>query len=467
MTCWTPRPDQQAVLDFILPRDRAAVWAGTGVGKTAIGLTWLDWRMNQEFCTGRALVVCPPLVVDGWVGQMRRWDQFGLLGRDVRLLTSKDFGLVRDSAKQLVLGDKAAVRRRLLEMRERLTIVPWSMWPFLVKALQTWFPFNDVVFDESSNLRDGGSERGKAARYVVHKLDRATGVLQLTATPSANHEEAIYAQVALLERGLLGATLTEFRDTYCEPATRNWQTGQVYSYKIAERSRAEFERRVATVAVSVPSNLGVPLLRVEQSIGLPEAARGLYETLERVWTVPGITCGSEAVLHTKLRQIASGTVYRDDKTVLRLHDTKFERLQELIESIGEPVVVGYEWKSELQRLQDIFGPKVADIRESHAKAAFLAGDLPVLAIEPQSAAHGVDGLQAVSRNVLWLTVPQDLELELQLNGRLHRTGTNADTVFAHYLIAEDTVERRIYDDVLPGKMTLQELVLSRTRVRPI
>lgn len=480
MSIWTPRPDQQHVLDWLQPRQRGAVWAGTGSGKTVMALTWLAQRMD-DCVLSRALIVAPKLVAQhGWPLQVQLWGHVQHLAPEVRVLGFEDLGLTRQVATRdsvatstgvarvsmsgpLDFRDKRATKSHLKSMTERIHVCSWDAFPWVAKAYGSNWPYDCVIFDESSFLRDQQSERGKAARHVVHRTGVVEHVLELTASPAANHQEAVFAQLDLIAAGLLGSSLTDFRETFCVPDSRNWSTGQVYSWRVAPAMAGEFQRRCASVAVSVPASLSVPLIEAPVWIDLPEGTRRAYVTLERDQVWGGVTAGSAAVLHSKLRQMASGFVYDDAGAVQHLDDVKMARLEELVEEAGEPVLVAYEFIEELAQLRRVFGKQVAEIRDAGARAAFEAGKLRLLALHPMSAGHGVDGLQRVCRHIVWTTVPQDRELYDQTNGRVHRHGTRAETVFCHLLVARGTREHDIWTDVLPGKLTVQELLLRAAR----
>lgn len=456
MRVWVPRPDQEAVLAFLEPRDKAAVWAPTGAGKTAIASAWADWHLHDRFSLGRLLIVAPPIVArDSWAANSGQWAHVARVLQSSRLLGSADFDLTRGPDKALCFRDKRATKRHLQTLRERVHIVPWSYFPFLAEAYGVNWPYQGVIFDEASFLRDQGSTRSVAAWRCVHKRGM-THVLELTATSNANSDEAVYSQIELLHKGLLGRTLTEFRETYCIPDSKNWQTGQVYSWRIAPAMRAEFERRCATVAISVPDNLGIEVLPVEHWVDVEAGEqREAYDAIGEHMVWRDVVCGSAGVRHLKLRQIASGFVYigdDDDRVVKTLSRAKQDKLQEVVASIPGQALVAYEFDAERALLGTTFGPKECrDIRERGALEDFKAGKLKLLSLHPKSAGHGIDGLQERAKDVLWMSVPEDAELWHQVNGRLKRPGQDAPTVMAHVLITRGTVEEDIWRDTLPGK----------------
>lgn len=488
---WSPRAEQQDVLDFIEPKERGAIFAPTGGGKTALAATWADLWMNDRCAVPRLLIVAPKLVaLEGWPAQLQRWDHLRHMARDVRVLEAADFGLTAadtivnrvtrttkrvpraqavDSAvfevarSSHTFADKRATKKHLQSLRQRVHVVSWDFFPWLAQAYGSNFPYQGVIFDESSFLRDQQSARGTAARHVVHRTGVVSHVLELAALPNINHNPTIFPQIDLLAPGVLGANLTHFRETWCQPDTINRHTGVVYSWKIVPALLPELTEIVSRYAVSVPSSLAVPLLEVDQGVDLGEASRAAYDAMDRTSVWRTVTAGSAGVQHGKLRQMASGFAYDDDGKTLFLHNSKLERMEEMAEAEGQ-VLVAFEFEEELKRLRKTFGKHFKDIRESGAKSAFENGALKFLGVHPLSAGHGVDGLQHACNQVWWATVPQDRELYDQLNGRVHRHGTNSQSVYTHRFFARGTREEQIKDEVLPGRKAASDLFLEGLRI---
>jgi SNF2 family DNA or RNA helicase len=68
-----------------------------------------------------------------------------------------------------------------------------------------------------------------------------------------------------------------------------------------------------------------------------------------------------------------------------------------------------------------------------------AGRLRMLIAHPASAGHGIDGLQARGRVLVWFGLNWSLELYLQFNARLHRQGQSAPVV-CHRILTRDTLD---------------------------
>lgn len=465
---WTPRPDQELVNRWLEPRDDGAVWCGTGSGKTAMAATWLHRLLYDAFRARRAAIVAPPIVArEGWPYQLALWEHLAPMAADLRVVDFPDLDLTKPTKTAPVsFRDKRATKKRLQSYDERVHVMPWDVFVWAAKAYGTNWPFDALVLDESSFLRDQDSERSKAVYHVTRRVKEPVRFqLQLAATPNANHDEAVWNQIDLLRPKHLGETLTQFRETFCIPDRTNRATGQVYSWKIAPSMRAAYQQLVAECAISLPESLGIEVLPVEHRLPFSDGVREVYDALARDWVALDgqVTCGSAAVLHLKLRQLSSGFLYDDKEQAHWFDHLKLDKVEELVETIGKPVLVAHAFIPEAEALRARFGKHYRDIREPGAKAAFEAGKLQMLGVHPASAGHGVDGLQGASNHIIWTTVPEDAELWAQTNGRLKRPGQEADTVFAHVVVRNDTRENEVWNEVLPGKLTISELLLRSCR----
>lgn len=464
---WTPRPDQERVLEWLLGRLRAAVFAPTGSGKTVMAATWLHEWVFDRLGVGKTLIVTPGRVIESWLAQFVQWRHLAGLRELAEVIPFDALGLRRGRRNgkpgPLEFVDKRSTKKRLMATPGQVHLCSWETFVWLEEALGASWPYDALILDESTFAKDRASARGRAARRAVHRSGRVSHLLLLTATPNSNHDEAMFAQLDLVERGCLGTGLQNFRDTYCVPASKNWQTGQVYSWKLSEAKRPEFEAVVARLSVSVPESLGIEVLEVEQWVDLPDGAMAQYKTMDEDNVLDDVTAASESVVYGKLRQLASGFVYTDDGEARWVHRAKLDRLAALLEEIPGQVLVAYNWDEEGAEVKAMLGDQAQDIRQRGAKQAFIDGKVRALLVHPQSAAHGVDGLQAVANNVVWTSPTPDLELYDQLNGRLKRGGQEAPTVFVHVLLARGTKDARIWGEVLPTKRARAARVLEAAR----
>ena len=73
---FTPRPYQRLIVNHILSRERTAVWAGMGMGKTSSTLYAINLLQSVEG-VGPALILAPLRVaVSTWPDEVAKWEDF-------------------------------------------------------------------------------------------------------------------------------------------------------------------------------------------------------------------------------------------------------------------------------------------------------------------------------------------------------------------------------------------------------
>ena len=86
-----------------------------------------------------------------------------------------------------------------------------------------------------------------------------------------------------------------------------------------------------------------------------------------------------------------------------------------------------------------------------------AGRIPLLALHPKSAGHGLN-LQHGGHHIVWLSLPWSLELYEQAVGRLHRSGQRHD-VWNYIMLTDKTIDHKIWA-ALQDKRSLSDLALE-------
>ena len=168
-----------------------------------------------------------------------------------------------------------------------------------------------------------------------------------------------------------------------------------------------------------------------------------------------------AAVMTKLLQIANGSVYSMDGTVVNIHDAKLEALQEIIDTTDSPVLVFYSFKHDLDKiLEAVSGARVLngpeDIRDWND------GKVRVLLAHPASVGYGLN-LQEGGHTIVWYGLTWSLELYQQANARLYRQGQEKPVII-HHLIAEGTVDEQAMA-ALQAKDTSQAALLAALKER--
>lgn len=164
---------------------------------------------------------------------------------------------------------------------------------------------------------------------------------------------------------------------------------------------------------------------------------------------------------TKLLQIANGSVYSVDGSIVRIHDAKLEALAEIIDTTDGPVLVFYSYKHDLAAIQG----KIKDARILNTAqdiADWNAGKVQVLLAHPASVGYGLN-LQEGGHVIVWYGLTWSLELYQQANARLYRQGQEKPVII-HHLIAEGTVDEEAMQ-ALQHKDTSQAALLAALKER--
>jgi SNF2 family DNA or RNA helicase len=411
-----PHPYQQRALDFALAGS-GLLALSMGLGKTSVTLTAIQTLLAR--CdVRRALVIAPKRVAEHtWPAEARKWDHL----KSLRLVT--------------VLGT-ARERLRALDTPADVHVINRENLPWLVVHCGADWPFDLVVIDESTSFKDRSTQRWKALRKVLPSIAR---VLLLSGTPAPNSLLDLWAQIYLIDRGArLGRSFTAFRERWFESDFMG------YTWALRAGSETAIHALVDDVMLSMRAEDWLDLperIDVTVPLSLPPLAAQRYRTLQRDYLLElpagEISAPNAAALVNKLLQAANGTVYDAGGTWHHLHDAKLDALEDLIEAAGEPVLVAYQYRADLDRLLTRF-PQAKEVRWPGVIDAWNRREVPVLLAHPASAGHGLN-LQAGGRHVIWFGLTWSLEQYLQFNARLHRQGQTG-RVIVHHLVAQDTAD---------------------------
>lgn len=370
---------------------------------------------------------------------------------------------------------KQAVRDHKRNNPASIYVINREQVEFLVEAWGPDWPYDCVVIDESSSLKDHRTKRWKALRRVRPLMKR---MHQLTATPAAESYLHLYGQIGLLDMGKrLGTTHTAFTSEYFNHNKYN------HTYELKKGAEEKIAEAISDICLTMKAEDYLPMeapVFLVHNVHMDEKQREFYDTMERdsVVELEGrqIEAETAAALSAKLLQIASGVLYetyyleqtdtgdeeRADsikvKTVHQIHDHKIEELRDLAnEHEGESLLVVYHFKSSLDRLQKAFPKAVKMDGAGKAVKPWNAGKIPMLLVHPQSAGHGLN-LQRGGRHVVFFDLPWSLELYQQTIGRLHRQGQKF-VVFLHHLVCKNTLDEVVLQ-CLSEKKDAQEVLFK-------
>jgi len=433
-------PYQRRSVDFIKDRRRCGLFLDMGLGKSVSTLTAaLD--LIQSFAVHKVLVVAPLRVANSvWAQEAQKWSHLKALRVSVCTGPSKK-------------------RLGALQMDADIYVINRENVEWLVEHYGTRWPFDMVVIDESSSFKNASSKRFKAMRRV---LPYTQYMALLTGTPSPNGLIDLWSQIYLIDFGQsLGRTMTAYKQRFFEADYMG------YKFKARDGSEGSIHNLIApfTVHMSAEDYLDLPP-RIDLTIKtqMPDAALQRYKDFERTLLAElddgdVVEAMTAAVLANKLLQYANGGLYTDDKKNWSdIHSAKLDALAEILEdNAGENVLVSYNYRFDLERLQKRFPDAVVLDKQQETIDRWNRGETRLLLAHPASAGHGLN-IQAGGSLIVWFGMTWSLENYLQFNARLHRQGQTKPVRIIH-LVTEDTIDERVLA-VLGNKERSQSALLK-------
>ena len=442
---YKPHGYQVKATDRIKQQKHVGLFLDMGLGKTVITLTAIK-ELIEDFAIWKVLVIAPKRVAeDTWSREHEKWDHLS------GLRISK------------VLGTPAQ-RMKALKAEADIYVIGRDNVKWLVELMGKSWPFDMVVIDELSSFKNPSAQRFKALRKVIPASDRVVG---LTGTPSPNGLMDLWAEIYLLDRGeRLGTTISAYREKYFRAGARNGYI--VYRWEPYSYSQKEIERKISDICMSMSAEdyLELPE-RIDNEIRIRLSPKEMkqYDQMEREQLLriddEAVVALNAAAVMNKLLQMANGSVYADGGDVVRIHEKKLDALEEISDTTGEPVLVFYSFRHDLEAIKKRI-PEARELESSDDIARWNQGEIPVLLCHPASVGYGLN-LQDGGHVIVWYGLTWSLELYQQANARLFRQGQQK-AVIIHHLIAEGTVDEQVMR-ALQHKDTSQSALLAALKER--
>lgn len=426
------------MMDHIAEHRRCALFAKMGSGKTSAVLVGL--QALELLDEGPALIIAPKRVAKNtWPAEVKRWNETAHLRVEpiVGTLTERFQAIARPA---------------------QFYTINYEQLPWLQRHFGRNWPYRTIIADESTKLKGhrlkNGGARTDALAKVAHRY--CNRFVTLTGTPSPNGLIDLWGQFHFLDAGKrLGTDFTGFKDRWFRPKHDG------YGVEPLRYAQEEIQNAIRDIALTVDPADWIkldPVIETDIIVPLPDAARGVYEKmeremfleLERSGALHEIEAVNAAVRTNKCLQIASGALYLGDasdpgpREWADLHDAKLEALESVVnEAGGMPVLVAYQFKSDLARILKAF-PQAKFFDDSReTEDAWNAGRIPMLVAHPDSAGHG-SNLQHGGNILVDFSSGWNLESDDQIIERLgpmrqYQSGYDRP-VYRYRLIAENTVD---------------------------
>ena len=426
-----PFMHQVSTAAFFSVHPRAYCLNGIGTGKTLSALWAADFLMRMG-AVRRVLVVAPLSTLE------RVWGDASFFH-----LTHRKVSVLHGSAER---------RRRLLAQHKDFYIINHDGIGVVQKELAARSDIDLIIIDEVAAYRNQRTAKWKALQSVVFPAGRAPRpwVWGLTGTPTPNEPTDAYGQCRLITPTTVPKFFTQFRNMVMEhQSTYVWTPRREANQTVfkAMRPAIRFKRDDCLDLPPVIYQTRDVELSTEQLKHYKELMRELYTEVRG----GRITAVNEGVKLSKLLQIACGVVYDVNGAPVELDaGSRLETLMELIEQVGEKVIVFVPFTA-------VTGMLARELNK-HWNFAIVTGDTPIkerneifrdfqdpakqidLVAHPGCMSHGLTLTEAST--IIWYSAIDSNDIYQQACGRITRAGQKYTANIIN--LAGSAVERKIY-----------------------
>lgn len=430
---------QNRAVEFIKDNKRSFLMLEMGLGKTVSTLTAIADLIEQRLIK-KVLVIAPLRVANSvWVQESLKWTH------------TKHLSVHR------VLGSQNN-RLKVLHHDSDVYVINRENVQWLVTHYGKKWPFDMVIVDESDSFKNAGSQRFKAMKKILPFVEY---IVLLTGTPSPNGLLDLWSQCYLVDYGhSLGRTMTAYKQRFFE------QDYMGYLFTPRKGSQAQIEKLMQpyTLSMQTADYLDLPdRIDLIEEIELTPKVLAEYKLFERDLFIEfeghQVEAINAAVLANKLLQYSNGAIYVDEyKNWAELHTSKLDVLTELIEQNDENILVAYNYRSDLERLQARFPNAVVMDKHDATIQEWNKGNIKLLLAHPQSAGHGLN-LQHGGQLIIWFSLCWSLAYYQQFNARLYRQGQIKPVRIVH-LIVKNTIDERVMQVINEKDATQNKLITA-------
>lgn len=303
-----------------------------------------------------------------------------------------------------------------------------------------------------------------------------------TGTPTPNGLVDLWGQYWYLDGGhRLGNAYAHFEERWFKKPTRGGDFATVQPLPGAAEEIAARVADITTVCkVEQYFNVAQPNT-VDRFVEIPAKAMKAYREMRADMVAQiqhglethTITAMSAAAKTSKLLQISNGFAYHRDEDLdpdlqlcQELHEVKLDDIESVLEETGEPLVVVYHFKANLEQLRRRFKKRLVEMdKGGKFQAQWDAGKVEILALQYRQGAMGLS-LQHGGRNIYVMTptfIADDYAQVLERLGPLRQMQSGYNRVVNVFrCIARNTEDARVFA-VAEKKIALETALVEMIR----
>lgn len=474
--------------------DKFAFFYDTGTGKTFMTLSII--KEKQEKKGAKFLIIAPKAIIDtAWLEdsknffpEMRllplsnnfRADNAGYANLkniydwwkkntkipNKYLIKDKDWENATNEyyiSYNTVMNSRSRIDNTMQELADHFIVNIEKFRYDPEKVLECCEDVDGLVIDESALLKNPQS---KNAKTMLDYADDFKYIYLLSGKPAPNNSTEYYAQMRLVDPNTFNFSFNYFKSSFFTGSGSN------ISFS-SERNKERVANMIAVRSLIVSKDdclsLEDPIKEIRQ-FELPSYIMKQYDNLyERCFfdlknkenenVYYSAIC--KLAIFTKLREIASGFIIDEYKSVSKIHDLKIDELVEIVEeNPKEQIIVWCQFEYEIKRVVDTlkdYGKvvtaygKTKNLDENIRQ--FKNGDAKYIVAHPKSIKYGVTFTNC--NLAVYYSFSYSAEDYYQSRDRIHRMGQKRICTY-YFIQAENTIDEIMYDAV-ENKMTSAEI----------
>lgn len=404
----TPFVHQKKTSEFLICNRRAYCFNDMGTGKTLSAYWASDFLMRNEVIR-RVIIVAPLSTMrSAWV-------------RDLILnVPNRTYAVAHGTRDRRIAAINSGANFVIIN-HDGLKI----MQEHIIRA-----KFDLMIIDELTAFKNYSADRTKAAQRVAMAIGAVWG---LTGRPTPNSPIEAYGQARVVnpKNPYLPTYFTQFRDLTMHKINQFIYIPKDEANDLVFRILQPAIRFTRAQCIDLP-----PCTIDTRHIEMTNEQKVAYEKMRHQLLIEYeegfITAANVAIKLLKLTQIAAGAV-KDDEGRVVYYDAspRFNELLDIFEETPQQkLVVFAAFRADVERIVEFFEKRgikagmiygsVPEKRRFQLIEDFQDGNLAVLVIQPQSAAHGIT--LTAANNVVWFSLIPSNEYYTQANDRIIRIG---------------------------------------------
>jgi hypothetical protein len=451
----TPDPEQEAVIEQMVNEPTKATLNASAYG---VGKSLMSVEVGLRLGGNIQLVICPLFTKHSWKATIERQNP----SARVEFINSSKAG---QSALNALLAGVAGWYIIGREYFAAKSIAP---------KIQAASPLIDyLIYDECARWANR-----KSNGYTIMKKMKPKYKMALSATPAGNRFDGLYAITMWLwpehVKEQTGISYWRWVKRWCR-TEEDYFSGEIVT---GELNPGEYVAQLPCY-IRLEADFG-EAQKDTLDIELSRPERAVYDAFEKdliVWLHDNaIVAKVPIVKRIRLRQMSLGTVAWDSTTDTVTFDssmksTKYDTLKAVIkENLDEPMliltesakfarVVASKLKEDGYAAEEWSG-NVSEFAREETKRRFMDSDgVDYIVATIASIGEGVDGLQARSRFMVWLSRHDSNQLNEQAFRRLYRRGQERQ------VISIDIAALATYDHGQLDHLVQQALDMNRSLKR--